>query len=69
MKFSANLIVQLAALVAQAANQVIDILPPKGKFWAAVAVAAAQGIAGVAAHFANPDGTPARKPWTTEDKK
>ena len=68
MKFSANLLVQLAGLIVQAANQVLDLLPPKGKFWASVAVAAAQGVAGVAAHFANPDGSSARKPWSPEEK-
>ena len=69
MKFGANLVVQVAALVVQAANQVFDLLPAKGKFWAAVAVAAAQGVAGVAAHFANPDGSSAKKPWIPEVKK
>jgi hypothetical protein len=63
MKFSVNFVIQALALVAQAAMQTSEILPPKGKFWASVIVAATQGIAGVLAHFVNPDGTPAKQPY------
>ena len=63
MKFSVNFIVQLLALAAQGLNQITDLLPPKGKFWAAVALSAIQGLTGVLAHFTNPDGTPAEAPY------
>lgn len=63
MRFSVNFIVQILALAAHGLNQVTDLLPPKGKFWATVALSAIQGTAGVLAHFANPDGTPAEAPY------
>lgn len=68
MKVSVNMVLQLAALIAQAANQVYDLLPEQGKFWAAVTIAAAQGITGVLAHFVNPDGTSAKKPYVKKEK-
>jgi hypothetical protein len=67
MKFSLNAVVQLLALAGQGIVQVQDMLPPKGKFWAAVALAGVQGVVGVLAHFANPDGTPAALPY--QEKK
>jgi hypothetical protein len=59
MKFSVNLVVQVLALAAQGINQAQDLLPPRGQFWAMVALSAVQGATAVLAHFANPDGTPA----------
>jgi len=67
MKFSVNTVIQLFALCAQGINAVSDLLPPRGKFYAAVALAAVQGIVGVLAHFANPDGTPAVQPWVRSE--
>jgi hypothetical protein len=68
MKFSLNAVVQLLALAGQGIVQVQDMLPPRGKFWAAVSLAAVQGLVGVLAHFANPDGTPASQPYTEAKK-
>ncbi len=63
MKFSVNVVIQMLALVAQGLNATQDLLPPKGKFWAMVALSAVQGLTAVLAHFANPDGTPAEAPY------
>ncbi len=63
MKFSVNVVIQMLALVAQGLNATQDLLPPKGKFWAMVALSAVQGLTAVLAHFANPDGTPAQAPY------
>jgi hypothetical protein len=68
MKFSANMIVQSLALVAQGINASYDVLPPRAKFWALVALSAVQGATAVLAHFANPDGTPVSEPYVREDK-
>jgi len=69
MKFSVNTAIQLLALCAQGINAVSDLLPPRGKFYAAVALAAVQGVVGVLAHFSNPDGTDAMQPWVRKGKK
>lgn len=63
MKFSVNAVIQLVALIGQAAAQASDVLPGKGRLYASVVLAAAQGIVAVLAHFANPDGSPASKPY------
>lgn len=63
MKLSVNTIIQLAALVAQAAAQASDVLPGRGKLWASVTVTAAQAVVAVLAHFRNPDGSPATLPY------
>jgi hypothetical protein len=68
MKFSVNSTIQLLALVAQGINAVSDLLPPRGKFYAAVALAAVQGVVGVLAHFSNPDGTHATQPWVRKEE-
>lgn len=63
MRFSVNVAIQMIALAAQGINASIALLPGKGKFWAMVALSVAQGAAGVLAHFANPDGSPAKAPY------
>jgi len=63
MKFSVNVVIQMLALAAQGLSQTVDLLPPRGKFWAMVALSGVQGVAAVLAHFANPDGTPATEPY------
>jgi hypothetical protein len=63
MKFSVNVVIQMLALVAQGINATQDLLPPRGRFWAMVALSAVQGLTAVLAHFANPDGTPAQAPY------
>ena len=60
MKFSVNMILQIAALVAQGANATMPLLPPNLQKWAVVTLTAVQGISAVLAHFSNPDGTSAR---------
>lgn len=63
MKFSVNVAIQMLALAAQGLNQTVDLLPPRGRFWAMVALSAVQGLTAVLAHFINPDGTPATEPY------
>jgi hypothetical protein len=63
MKFSLNVAIQMLALVAQGLNASVDLLPGRGKFWAMVGLTAVQGVAGVLARFANPDGTRAEAPY------
>jgi hypothetical protein len=63
MRLSVNSLIQILAMVGQYGNQVSDFLPAKGKFWAAVGIAAVQGIVGVLAHFKNPDGTSAAEAY------
>jgi hypothetical protein len=69
MKFSVNMVVQILALIAQGINASYDLLPPRGKFWAMVALSAVQGITAVLAHFTNPDGTPAAEPYVKNAKE
>lgn len=66
MKFSVNVLIQMLALAAQGLNATVELLPGRGKFWAMVGLSAVQGVTAVLAHFANPDGTPARVAY---DKK
>jgi hypothetical protein len=63
LKFSVNAVIQVVGVIGHAAAQLSDVLPPEGKFWASVVLAAAQGVAGVLAHFVNPDGSPATLPY------
>ncbi|MGQ9686261.1 MAG: hypothetical protein ACUVT2_08160 [Thiobacillaceae bacterium] len=63
MRFSVNVVIQMLALVAQAINATQELLPARGKFWAMVGLSVVQGLTGVLAHFANPDGTPAEAPY------
>ena len=67
LKFSVNAVIQVVGVIGHAAAQLSDVLSPKGKFWAGVVLAAAQGVAGVLAHFANPDGSPAALPYRKGD--
>lgn len=63
MKFSVNVAIQALAITAQAINATMDLLPPRGRFWAMVVLSAIQGLTAVLAHFVNPDGTPAQAPY------
>ncbi len=63
MRFSVNVAIQMLALVAQALNATQELLPPRGRFWALVALSAVQGATAVLAHFVNPDGTTALLPY------
>ena len=63
MKFSSNIAIQMLALVAQGLNATMELLPGRGQFWAMVGLSAVQGLTAVLAHFANPDGTPAKAPY------
>lgn len=63
MKLSVNSIIQLLAVIGQAAAQASDVLPGKGKVWASVTLAAVQGAIAILAHFRNPDGSPATEPY------
>lgn len=63
MRLSVNVVIQMLALAAQGINATYDLLPGRAKFWAMVALSAVQGLTAVLAHFANPDGTPARIPY------
>jgi hypothetical protein len=64
MKFSTNVVIQILALVAQAANATMDLLPsPKAKAIAAGVIALAQGISAALAHWTNPDGSDVTLPY------
>lgn len=63
MKFSVNVVVQILALIAQAANATMDLLPPRGRAIAAGVVALVQGVTAALAHWVNPDGSPAQVPY------
>ena len=67
LKFSVNAVIQVVGVIGHAAAQLSDVLSPEGKFWASVVLAAAQGVVGVLAHFANPDGSPVALPYRKED--
>lgn len=60
LTLSVNSILQILLLISQGLNQAMDILSPKMKFWAMVAMSATQGLIAVLAHFVNPDGTSAK---------
>lgn len=60
LTLSVNSVLQVLLLAAQGLNQAMDLLSPKMKFWAMVAMSAIQGTVGILAHFVNPDGTPAK---------
>lgn len=68
MKLSVNAILQALMLALQMLNQAQDMLPPKGKFWAMIAISALQGVVAVLSHFSNPDGTPASTPYVKDTK-
>ena len=68
MTVGVNYIVQVIALLLQTLNQVTEILPPKGQFYAAVGITVLQGISAVLAHFNNPDGTKASVAWEKAQK-
>ncbi|MHA2642881.1 MAG: hypothetical protein V2G41_09565 [bacterium JZ-2024 1] len=68
MKLSVNVFIQILSTLAQGINYIEPILPPKGRFWTAVALSVVQGISAVLAHFANPDGTPATQPYASGRK-
>ena len=63
MKFTMNAFIQSLGLVLQGLAFISPALTGKGKFAAAVAISAAQGVVSVASHFSNPDGTPAETPY------
>jgi acyl CoA:acetate/3-ketoacid CoA transferase beta subunit len=63
MKLSWNLLFQGAALIVQYGNQATSIIPPKYQPAVALAVGLAQGLMAWRAHYFNPDGTPASKPY------
>jgi hypothetical protein len=64
MKFSLNVVIQMLALVAQASNAVMDLLPSeRSKAVVAGVIALVQGVSAALAHWSNPDGTPADRPY------
>ena len=68
MKLSANTIIQTLMLAMQGLNQASDVLPPRGKFWAMIAMSGIQGVVGVMAHFVNPDGTSSKVAYLPKGK-
>lgn len=63
IRFSVNFVIQVCGIIGHAAAQLMDFLPDNKKIWASVAIAAAQGVSGIMAHFSNPDGSPASEPY------
>ena len=69
MKLSWSLVLQIGGTVTQGLNALGTFADTKdAKFWIASALALVQMIVGVAAHYSNPDGTPARVAWQKEAK-
>lgn len=68
MKFSLNVLIQVLGTMMQGLMAVSPMLTGKGKFAAEVAVSAVQGVAAVAAHFSNPDGTKATEPYVKAER-
>lgn len=69
MKMSFNTVLQALAWAGQGANIALDVLPGKGKFYAALALGGIQALSGLLAQFYNPDGTPAVLPWQKPEVK
>jgi hypothetical protein len=62
--FSVNIAVQVVAFVLQALNQLMPIVPAKYQLWVTFAIAVAQAVSALLAHFVNPDGSSAKLPYT-----
>jgi hypothetical protein len=63
MKFSWNIVTQICGTVLQVINANSSVIPARYQAWVACALGVVQAISGLAAHFSNPDGTPATEPW------
>ena len=63
MKLSWNILFQGCALIMQYGNQATDIVPQKYQGAVMLAVGLAQALVAWRAHYFNPDGTPASKPY------
>ena len=63
MKISSNVITQLIGVAAQLFNQFGGFIPDKQKPLVAALVGIAQGVGAIVAHYSNPDGTDASKPY------
>lgn len=59
MKLKLNYILQGLAVSLQLVNQYGALVPAKWQGYVMAGVTVSQGVAGILAHFANPDGTPA----------
>lgn len=68
MKLRTNVLSQIVMTIIQGANQTIDLVPQKGKFWVAIGVGVMQLAGAVLAHASNPDGTDAQLPYTPPEK-
>ncbi len=69
MKFSWNLVFQIAATVVQGANMLGGILPPKAQGIITAGVTVLQAVVGLLAHFVNPDGTSAKTAYVPTVEK
>lgn len=63
MKISFNVLFQIAALIVQLGNIASQYLPLKYQAIVMLAVGIAQSFVAFRAHYFNPDGTPAEKPY------
>lgn len=59
MPISWHVVFQVVAMLIQAANALLPMLPPNGKIAVTLGVGAVQALLAFVAHFTNPDGTPA----------
>jgi hypothetical protein len=63
MKFSVNLIAQILGTLIQVLNFATALVPPDYHWLVAGIAGIVQAIAGLLAHFSNPDGTPSTVPY------
>lgn len=62
-KLSANILIQILALVAQLLNALSPQVPDNKKPYLAMVLMFVQGVSAILGHFRNPDGTPAEIPY------
>jgi hypothetical protein len=60
MKLSWNVIAQIIGVALQYVNIASGLIPKDWEWLVAAVIGILQGIAGIASHFSNPDGTPAK---------
>jgi len=69
LTLSVNTFIQVLALIVQYLNVAAGIVPQKYQPWIAGALVVMQGLVGILAHFANPDGTPAKVAYLPPGKQ
>lgn len=66
MKFSLNVVFQIAAVIAQVLTMISGLVPPSWQPAIHVILTIVQAVVSFGAHFNNPDGTPATRAYVKE---